>query len=82
LRDPGYGGVEGWETETEYEWNTGRRSSGGFGDGSLCPAGWKRSLGMRHLRQSWRDAAHTAWMLEEAAQMAYSSIVLTPRFNH
>jgi len=68
------------EIETEYEWNTGqaivRRFEG------IDPLSMPAVLIAGHAPFCWgispRDAAHTAWMLEEVAQMAYSSIVLNP----
>ena len=68
------------EIETEYEWNTGeaiiRRFAG------MDPLSMPSVLVSGHAPFCWgispRDAAHTAWMLEEVAQMAYSSIVLNP----
>jgi len=68
------------EIETEYEWNAGqaiiRRFEG------IDPLSMPAVLIAGHAPFCWgistRDAAHTAWMLEEVAQMAYSSIVLNP----
>jgi L-ribulose-5-phosphate 4-epimerase len=68
------------EIETEYEWNTGqaiiRRFEG------MNPLSMPGVLVASHAPFCWgispRDAAHTAWMLEEIAQMAYSSMVINP----
>jgi L-ribulose-5-phosphate 4-epimerase len=68
------------EITTEYEWNTGqaiiRRLEG------IDPLSMPGVLVAGHAPFCWgpspRDAAHTAWMLEEVAQMAYLSIVLNP----
>ena len=68
------------EIETEYEWNTGqaivRRFEG------IDPLSMPGVLVSGHAPFCWgispREAAHTAWMLEEIAQMAYASVVLNP----
>jgi len=68
------------EITTEYEWNTGqaiiRRLEG------IDPLSMPGVLVAGHAPFCWgpspRDAARTAWMLEEVAQMAYLSIVLNP----
>ena len=68
------------EIETEYEWNTGQAIVRRFG--GIHPLSMPAVLIAGHAPFCWgispRDAAHTAWMLEEVAQMAYSSIVLNP----
>jgi L-ribulose-5-phosphate 4-epimerase len=68
------------EIETDYEWNTGqaiiRRFEG------ITPLSMPGCLVAGHAPFCWgitpRDAAHTAWMLEEVARMAYASVVLNP----
>ena len=68
------------EIETEYEWNTGEAIIRRFAE--MDPLSMPSVLVSGHAPFCWgispRDAAHTAWMLEEVAQMAYSSIVLNP----
>ncbi len=68
------------EIETEYEWNTGQAIVRRFG--GIHPLSMPAVLIAGHAPFCWgispRDAAHTALMLEEVAQMAYSSIVLNP----
>ena len=66
------------EIETEYEWNTGQAIIRRFEE--MDPLSMPAVLVAGHAPFCWgssaRDAAHTAWMLEEVAQMAYSSVVL------
>jgi len=68
------------EIETEYEWNTGQAIVRLFE--GIDPLSMRGVLVAGHAPFCWgtspRDAAHTAWMLEEIAQMAYSSVVLNP----
>jgi L-ribulose-5-phosphate 4-epimerase len=68
------------EIETEYEWNTGQAIIRRFEE--IDPLSMPAVLVAGHAPFCWgnspRDAAHTAWMLEEVAQMAYSSVVLNP----
>jgi L-ribulose-5-phosphate 4-epimerase len=68
------------EIEAEYEWNTGeaiiRRFVG------TDPLSMPAVLVAGHAPFCWglspKEAAHTAWMLEEVAQMTYASVVLNP----
>jgi L-ribulose-5-phosphate 4-epimerase len=66
------------EIETEYEWNTGQAIIRRFEE--TDPLSMPAVLVAGHAPFCWgnsaRDAAHKAWMLEEVAQMAYSSVVL------
>jgi L-ribulose-5-phosphate 4-epimerase len=68
------------EIETEYEWNTGQVIVQRFE--GIDPLSMPAVLVSGHAPFCWgispRDAAHTAWMLEEVAQMAYSSMLLNP----
>ena len=68
------------EIETEYEWNTGQAITRRFE--GIDPLSMPSVLVAGHAPFCWGitpgDAAHTAWMLEEVAQMAYASVVLNP----
>lgn len=68
------------EIATEYEWNTGQAIIRRFEE--IDPVSMPAVLVAGHAPFCWgsspRDAAHTAWMLEEVARMAHSSIVLNP----
>ena len=68
------------EIKTEYEWNTGQAIVRRFKE--IDPMSMPAVLVAGHAPFCWgtspREAAHTAWMLEEVAQMTYSSIVLNP----
>jgi L-ribulose-5-phosphate 4-epimerase len=69
------------EIERDYEWNTGlaivRRFVG------IDPLGMRAALIAGHAPFCWgtsaADAAHVAWMLEEVAQMAFSTLTINPR---
>jgi L-ribulose-5-phosphate 4-epimerase len=68
------------EIETDYEWNTGQAIVRRFKE--TDPLSMPAVLVAGHAPFCWgvspREAAHTAWMLEEVAQMTYSSVVLNP----
>ena len=68
------------EIESEYEWNTGQAIIRRFAE--IDPVAMPGVLVAGHAPFCWgsspREAAHTAWMLEEIAQMAYASVVLNP----
>ena len=68
------------EIECEYEWNTGQAIIRRFEE--IDPFEMPGVLVAGHAPFCWgsspREAAHTAWMLEEVAQMAYASVVLNP----
>ena len=68
------------EIESEYEWNTGQAIIRRFE--KIDPFEMPGVLVAGHAPFCWgsspRDAAHTAWMLEEVAQMAYASVLLNP----
>jgi L-ribulose-5-phosphate 4-epimerase len=68
------------EIETDYEWNTGQAIIRRFKE--IDPLSMPAVLVAGHAPFCWgnspREAAHTAWMLEEVAQMTYSSVVLNP----
>jgi L-ribulose-5-phosphate 4-epimerase len=68
------------EIKTEYEWNTGQAIIRRFKD--IDPLSMPAVLIAGHAPFCWgvspKEAAHTAWILEEVAQMAYSSVVLNP----
>ena len=68
------------EIETEYEWNTGQAIIRHFTERD--PLSMPAVLVAGHAPFCWgispQEAAHTAWILEEVAQMAYSSVALNP----
>ena len=68
------------EIESEYEWNTGQAIIRRFEE--IDPQEMPGVLVAGHAPFCWgsspHEAAHTAWMLEEVAQMAYASVVLNP----
>jgi L-ribulose-5-phosphate 4-epimerase len=68
------------EIETQYEWNTGQAIVRRFKE--TDPLSMPAVLVAGHAPFCWgvspKEAAHTAWMLEEVAQMTYSSVVLNP----
>jgi L-ribulose-5-phosphate 4-epimerase len=68
------------EIKTDYEWNTGQAIIRRFKD--IDPLSMPAVLVAGHAPFCWgvspKEAAHTAWMLEEVAQMTYSSVVLNP----
>ena len=68
------------EIESEYEWNTGQAIIRRFEE--IDPQEMPGVLVAGHAPFCWgsspREAAHTAWMLEEVAQMAFASVVLNP----
>jgi L-ribulose-5-phosphate 4-epimerase len=69
------------EIESDYEWNTGhaivRRFAG------IDPLAMRAVLVAGHAPFCWAtsaaDAAHVAWMLEEVAQLAFSTLTINPR---
>jgi L-ribulose-5-phosphate 4-epimerase len=68
------------EIESDYEWNTGeaivRRFAG------IDPLAMRAVLVAGHAPFCWGasagDAAHVAWMLEEVAHMAFSTLTINP----
>jgi len=68
------------EIESDYEWNTGQaivRRLGG-----IDPLAMRAVLVAGHAPFCWgthaADAAHVAWILEEVAHMAFSTLAINP----
>jgi L-ribulose-5-phosphate 4-epimerase len=68
------------EIERDYEWNTGQAIVRRFV--GMDPLAMRAVLIRGHAPFCWgtsaADAAHVAWMLEEVAQMAFSTLAINP----
>jgi L-ribulose-5-phosphate 4-epimerase len=68
------------EIESDYEWNTGQAIVRRFA--GIDPLAMRAVLVAGHAPFSWgtsaADAAHVVWMLEEVAQMAFSTLTIHP----
>jgi L-ribulose-5-phosphate 4-epimerase len=68
------------EIESDYEWNTGQAIVRRFA--GVDPLAMRAVLVAGHAPFCWgtraADASHVAWMLEEVAQMAFSTLAIHP----
>jgi L-ribulose-5-phosphate 4-epimerase len=68
------------EIESDYEWNTGQAIVRRFA--GIDPLEMRAVLVAGHAPFCWgtsaADAAHVAWMLEEVAQIAFSTLTINP----
>lgn len=68
------------EIETDYEWNTGQAIVRRFA--GVDPRSMPAVLVAGHAPFCWgssaAEASHVAWMLEEVAQMAFSTLAINP----
>ena len=72
--------LKGEEIESHYEWNTGQAIVRRFA--GVDPLAMRAVLVAGHAPFCWgtsaAEASHVAWMLEEVAQMAFSTLTINP----